>query len=1090
MQQIGLDAVLNNVPDFTDGIDKMNRAVDSFASNGKQAGADFGGGFGEIVTGALRKIGELSVQALLKAGQAITGFVKDSIGLAGDFQAQMLEFQSVAGKDVDTKGLEQFRDLFLDIGKRLPVSTSEVQQAAIEMVKGGIDPATIAAGGLEQNIKFASAAMGGDLVKAAEISSKILGGWTSVNATAAEKSDFLTHSTDMLAKAANASSTDVEGLSRGIFQAQGIAKTAGVSFDDLTTTLAELAPRFASSAESGTSLKNFIARMQPTTAPAIAAMEQLGLYTEQTGSAFYDAQGNFVGFQQASQLLQDSLQGLTKEQQAAALQTIFGNDAMSSAAALAELGAAGYTNMANALTTANGVQEAAALKQQGFNTALDNAKGSVEALQIQLGTFLLPILSDLLNNYIAPGVNAVTDFAAAFMKMTPAIAASDDPIQTFLNALKVAAPQFLDIISSIEDFKDALSEFATAAQPAVDFISNNLTPILVGIGTVIAVTVVPAMASAGAAFVAAAAPIAALAAAAALLYAGWESDFGGMRTAVTAFWTDTLLPALTDMQKWLAETIPPIIAALAKYWTDTLLPALIEVGDFLNDKVFPILSDLADVFIAGAIIEVKALAAIWTNVLQPALNVVWNFISGTLIPIFHALFDVEFAIAMKVGEALAGLWQKVIWPALKAVGEYITNTVLPAFQDIGNYLSATFGPILTEVGKWLDKVTGGFGGVSGALDYVIGKIEAFAKSISDIKLPSWLTPGSPTPWEIALYGIGKALTTSVGPGLATMQAGVKEIGTQISESFQDTDLIDMLTTLGQDAMEGFGAGLKAGLRGVMSIIDSAANSVEDAFRGALDAHSPARRFIPVGESVTQGIAEGIQQGFPALADQVGSIADGLLSKMQDVGTRINEAIADGFGSTASIDRQIAKNLDRFKDVLPQYQQYTQGALQEAQQQAMEFADPSEGAKFFKMRSDQILEYAKLQKDLNEATSQEDKNRIQQQMLLINRAQQAEISQFDATKSAVSPLMDIVNQINDIMKTIAGINLTDEQIHIVDQLASICSQLQTPVTTQRTPYNPGPATTNTHTTNLNMPIYTNNSPSAMQSSMAIAAAALM
>ena len=296
MQQIGLDATLNNVPDFTAGINTMNKAVDGFAKNSTDAGKNFGGGFGEIVTGALRKIGELSVEALLKAGQAVAGFVKDSIGLAGDFEAGMLTFQSVAGKDVDASGLEEFRDLFLDIGKRLPVSTSEVQQAATEMVKGGIDPATIAAGGLEQNIQFAAAAMGGDLVKAAEISSKIMGGWAGVGATAAEKADFLTHATDLLTKAANASATDVEGLSLGIFNAQGIARTAGVGFEDLTTTLAALAPRFESSSVAGNSLKNMIARLQPTTDPATAAMAGLGLYTQETGSAFYDAQGNFVGF--------------------------------------------------------------------------------------------------------------------------------------------------------------------------------------------------------------------------------------------------------------------------------------------------------------------------------------------------------------------------------------------------------------------------------------------------------------------------------------------------------------------------------------------------------------------------------------------------------------------------------------------------------------------------------------------------------------------------------------------------------------------------------------------------------------------------
>jgi hypothetical protein len=158
MQQIGLDAVLNNVPDFTAGINKMNAGVDSFAQNSTKHGESFAGGFGEIVTGALRQIGTLAVDALMKAGQAVAGFVKDSIGLAGDFQSGMLEFQSVAGKEIDAKGLEDFHNLFLQLGKDLPVSTADVQKAAIEMVKGGIDPATIAAGGLKQNIQFAAAA--------------------------------------------------------------------------------------------------------------------------------------------------------------------------------------------------------------------------------------------------------------------------------------------------------------------------------------------------------------------------------------------------------------------------------------------------------------------------------------------------------------------------------------------------------------------------------------------------------------------------------------------------------------------------------------------------------------------------------------------------------------------------------------------------------------------------------------------------------------------------------------------------------------------------------------------------------------------
>ena len=52
------------------------------------------------------------------------------------------------------------------------------------------------------------------------------------------------------------------------------------------------------------------------------------------------------------------------------------------------------------------------------------------------------------------------------------------------------------------------------------------------------------------------------------------------------------------------------------------------------------------------------------------------------------------------------------------------------------------------------------------------------------------------------------------------------------------------------------------------------------------------------------------------------------------------------------------------------------------------------------------------------------------MLLINRAQTAEINQFDVTRNAANPMADIAKQIDDIMRVIAGINLTEEQIQIV------------------------------------------------------------
>ena len=85
--------------------------------------------------GAALEVGATLVDAAMEAGQAIVQFVGESISKAGDFEAGMNRFASVTGSALDESGqsLEDFKDLFISLGRELPVSTADVQQAAIEM---------------------------------------------------------------------------------------------------------------------------------------------------------------------------------------------------------------------------------------------------------------------------------------------------------------------------------------------------------------------------------------------------------------------------------------------------------------------------------------------------------------------------------------------------------------------------------------------------------------------------------------------------------------------------------------------------------------------------------------------------------------------------------------------------------------------------------------------------------------------------------------------------------------------------------------------------------------------------------------------
>jgi TP901 family phage tail tape measure protein len=369
----------------------------------------------EIMTGALRRVGEIATNAFLEAGQAAARFAVDSVKTAGNFEAGMNRFGAITGDSLDSAGLslKNFSDLFLQLGKDTAFSAGQAQEAAINLAKGGIDPAVIAAGGLSSALALAAAGEL-DLAQAAEITAKQYGVWVDRTAPAAEQAAFLAKSADLLAQAANASTVDVDELGLGLANVGGIAKTTGLSFDETVQALALLAPGFSSAADAGTSFKVFLTRLQPTTKTASKAMADLNLLTAEGKSVFFDASGQFVGMGEAAELLQSSLERLNPAQRQAALSAIFGQDAFRTAAFLAEQGAEGYARMGVSMAQSGTAAEVAAQKNQGFNFAVDALLGSLETFQIVAGTLVLPLLTALINEGLIPAANAATLFAEGF----------------------------------------------------------------------------------------------------------------------------------------------------------------------------------------------------------------------------------------------------------------------------------------------------------------------------------------------------------------------------------------------------------------------------------------------------------------------------------------------------------------------------------------------------------------------------------------------------------------------------------------------------------------------------------------------------
>lgn len=736
LEKAGVQLVAEGAGQFFGDMDKAAGAVNNFGQQTSSAAGKIDGS-SQIMIGALREVGRIAVSAFLEAGKAAIGFVKDSINVAGDFEAGMNRFAAVAGGALDESGLslKDFRDQFIQLGKDLPVSTSDVQEAALQMVKGGIDPATVAAGGLKQVIQFAAAA-DMDLAQSAEIAAKALGGWVSQAATADEKAAFLSHSTDLLAKAANASTVDVDDLALGLYNVQGTAKLAGLSFDETVTTLAELAPSFSSSADAGTSFKTFLARLQPTTKPATDAMKELGLYTEETGSIFYDAQGNFIGMEQASAVLQGATANLTEAQKVQYLQTIFGQDAIRTAAVLSEQGATGYNNMTAALDKQKNVADIAAQKQAGFNTALDNAKGSFEALQITVGSVLLPILTDLLNKVIQPGINFLTDFAGALAGDTDAFGRLGETGQVLVG---IVQQLWADLQTGVGIVQDIAASFSAAGSESsalggmLDDLSGIWENLLGAVGEV---------ADGYEAIVKAVLPI----------IQKFIADHGEKISAFFQTAWDTIIEIINTAIDLYRAIVPPVLKAIAGFITDH------------STEITQIITGLWDgitAIIDGALTLIKGILTVALKLIQGDWQGAWDEVKATAARVWD---DIKQLIG-GVLDIIVGLYGTA-WKNIRSAAETAWGDFKGWFDGVlAGLVSAIAGLPGQVAGVGAAIVNSIWDGVRGQWDAFIGWLNGKLAEVSDL-LPG-SEPKDPTSPLRGLQDRGRAIVEMLQQGMAS-----------------------------------------------------------------------------------------------------------------------------------------------------------------------------------------------------------------------------------------------------------------------------------------------------------------------------------
>lgn len=330
-------------------------------------------------------VGGLALGAAI--APAALGF-KSAINSARQFDETMTDAQAILGVTRDE--MQALNAQVLDLGAK-SVAGPQAAAAAFVEIAGGVSDASLHMSILEAAMKTAEAG-------AADLGATT-SGLVAIMNSYGFSADQTSRVSDIMTRTVGMGVLTMDELAVAMPQVTSIAKTMGVSFEELGSNVAYLTAQGLSANVASTQLRATMTAMMKPTAGMTAAFEELGVATgqeliENTGSllaALWNIKNTSVYAEQG-------------------VGNIFGSvEAMN--AVLSMMGGASTEFFEEFQMGLDGATEAARkIQLEGVNAQMALLKNQAEALKIEIGMMLLPVVNRIVGAVI-PAVAALRSWA-------------------------------------------------------------------------------------------------------------------------------------------------------------------------------------------------------------------------------------------------------------------------------------------------------------------------------------------------------------------------------------------------------------------------------------------------------------------------------------------------------------------------------------------------------------------------------------------------------------------------------------------------------------------------------------------------------
>ncbi len=331
---------------------------------------------------------------------------------AGNFEQQMNVLD--AALDATSSQSKKLSALAQQLGQdaKLPgVSAADAASSMTLLAKAGLSVKDTMAG-VRGTLLLATAAQT-DQATAADIAASALNAFHL-------KGGKATMVADLLAGSANAAQGEITDMGFALQMAATVARQGNQSIQDTVTAITMLAKAGISGSDAGTSIKTMMLRLMAPSKDAAKTLKELGIQVR-------DSAGNMKHMPKLVQEFSSKMKGMSSAQRDAALNTIFGTDAIRAASEVLLAGSKTYSTMNREVTKSGQAQKLAKAQTDGFNGSLDQFKSAVDGAAISFGSLLLPALT--------AGIHVLTSVTSAIAGLPGPVKATVIGMMTFAAAM-------------------------------------------------------------------------------------------------------------------------------------------------------------------------------------------------------------------------------------------------------------------------------------------------------------------------------------------------------------------------------------------------------------------------------------------------------------------------------------------------------------------------------------------------------------------------------------------------------------------------------------------------------------------------------